>query len=228
MKRILNFLFLFYFLNSFGQFAIVDDNDSFVNVRQDGLQNSKIIDKLKNGHLVYCFENSGNWRNIDYEQKGEKHNGYIYKDRYKLVSNFTAFKILNKSQNEITLKKDNIEISIVEGKFEDKKHTFKYVKNYPNQIALIDNKQYWGKDGGMPTTQFEEISIKTEQKYIILPKAALEGLYQPNISTAEVNYDIVNDTFFIQTMNSDGAGSYLVIWKVTNGIYIDRLVAYGF
>ena len=138
------------------------------------------------------------------------------------------FKILNKSQNQITLKKDNIEISLVEGKFDDKKHTFKYVKNYPNQIALIDNKQYWGKDGGMPTTQFEKISIKTEQKNIILPKAALEGLYQPNISTAEVNYDIVNDTFFIQTMNSDGAGSYLVIWKVTNGIYIDRLVAYGF
>ena len=97
MKRILYFLFLFYFLNSFGQFSIVDDNDSFVNVRQDGLQNSKIIDKLKNGHLIYCFQNSGNWTNIDYEQKGEKHNGYIYKDRYKLVANFTAFKILNKS-----------------------------------------------------------------------------------------------------------------------------------
>lgn len=57
---------------------------------------------------------------------------------------------------------------------------------------------------------------------------ALEGLYQPSISSAEVNNDKATDTFFIQTTNSDGAGSYLVIWKVEKGKYKDRLVAYGF
>lgn len=83
-------------------------------------------------------------------------------------------------------------------------------------------------DGGMPTTQFEKISIKVGQKNIILPKSALEGLYEPTISSAEVNYDDVNETFYIQTTNSDGAGSYLVIWKVEKGIYKGRFVAYGF
>ena len=228
MKQILKFLLLFYFSNSFGQFAIVDDKDNFVNVREDGVQSSKIIDKLKNGHFIYCLDNKGNWTNIDYDQKGEKLNGYVYNDRYKLVSDFPAFKISNTSQNQITLKKDNIEVSIFESKFEKKIHNFKYAKNYPTQIALIDNKQYWGMDGGMPTTQFEKISIKVGQKNIILPKSALEGLYEPNISSAEVNYDEVNETFYIQTMNSDGAGSYLVIWKVEKGIYKDRFVAYGF
>jgi len=29
-------------------------------------------------------------------------------------------------------------------------------------------------------------------------------------------------------MNSDGAGSYLVIWRIEKGTYKDRLVAYGF
>ena len=48
------------------------------------------------------------------------------------------------------------------------------------------------------------------------------------IYSAEVNYDAANDTFYIQTMNSDGAGSYLVVWKVEKGVYKDRLVAYGF
>jgi hypothetical protein len=62
----------------------------------------------------------------------------------------------------------------------------------------------------------------------MLPKAALQGLFEPAIYSAEVNYDIANDTFYIQTINSDGAGSYLVVWKVEKGVYKDRLVAYGF
>ena len=83
-------------------------------------------------------------------------------------------------------------------------------------------------DGGMPTTQFEKIIIKIGQKSITLPNSALTGLYEPNIHSAKVNYDKVTDTFYIQTMNSDGAGSYFVIWKIENGVYKDRLIAYGF
>jgi hypothetical protein len=46
--------------------------------------------------------------------------------------------------------------------------------------------------------------------------------------TAEVYFDKASDIFYIQTMNSDGAGGYEVIWKVEKGIYKERLVAYGF
>jgi hypothetical protein len=93
---------------------------------------------------------------------------------------------------------------------------------------LIDNKKYWGMDGGMPTTQFEKITIKIGQRLITLPKYALEGLYEPNIYSAAANYDNTSDTFYIRTSNSDGAGSYEVIWKVEKGVYKNRLVAYGF
>ncbi len=228
MKQILTFLLLFCFSNSFGQFAIVNDKDNFVNVREDGLENSKVIDKLQNGNLIYCFENKGNWVNIDYDQNGEGRNGYVYKDRYKLVSNFSALTVSKKTENAITLKKGAIEVTITQSAFDKKKHTFKYFKDHPNQIELIDNKQYWGRDGGMPTTQFDKISIKVEGKMLLLPQAALNGLYEPSIYNAEVNYDKTNDTFYIQTMNSDGAGSYLVIWKVEKGIYKERFIAYGF
>lgn len=56
----------------------------------------------------------------------------------------------------------------------------------------------------------------------------MDGLYEPSIYSAEVNYDKTNGTFYIQTMNSDGAGSYEVIWKVEKGVYKERLVVYGF
>ena len=226
-NHFLTLLLLLIFSNSFGQFAIVNDKVSYLNVREEGLQTSKVIDKLENGHLVYFFEPKGNWVNIDYTKKGKELNGYIYKDRFKLVSDFPAFIISKKATSSIKLKKDNIEVIITQSKFDKKLHRFKYAKG-SNQIEFIDNKKYWGKDGGMPTTQYEEIIIKVGSKTMSLPKKALEGLYEPGIYSAEVNYDIVNDTFYIQTMNSDGAGSYFVIWKVEKGVYKDRLVAYGF
>jgi hypothetical protein len=228
MRQFSTLLLLFCFSNSFGQFAIVNDNDSFLNVREDGLQTSKVVDKLQNGHLIYCFEKKGNWTNIDYSKKGKELNGYVYKDRYKLVSSFPKLTISKKIENSITLKKDAVEVTIAQSKFDKKKHNFQYIKEYPDQIELIDNKKYWGRDGGMPTTQFEKIIIKVRNETISLPKTALEGLYEPGIYSAEVNYDKTNDTFYIQTINSDGAGSYLVIWKVEKGIYKDRFIAYGF
>lgn len=228
MKINLTFTFLFLCFLSFGQFAIVKDKDSLLNVRDGEQQNNKIIDKLPNGHLIYCFENKGNWTNIDYTKKDRELNGYVYKDRYVLVSKFPALTVSKKTNTSITLKKNSIEVVITQSKFDKTKHKFKYVKNYPTQIELIDNKKYWGMDGGMPTTQFENITIKLGQKVILLPKIALEGLYEPNIYSTEVNYDKTTDTLYIQTINSDGAGSYLVIWKIEKGIYKDRLVVYGF
>ncbi|MBO6185103.1 MAG: hypothetical protein J6O88_10545 [Chryseobacterium sp.] len=206
----------------------MNDKDSLLNVREDGKTNSKVVDRLQNGHLIYCFEDKGNWTNIDYTKNNKELNGYVYKDRYKLISYFPALTISKKTEASITLKKDSLQVIITQSNFDKKKHKFNYVKDYPNQIELIDNKQYWGMDGGMPTTQFEKIIIKIGQKTISLPQTAIEGLYQPSFHNVEVNYDNENEIIYIQTLNSDGAGSYLAIWKVENGIYKDRLIAYGF
>jgi hypothetical protein len=228
MRKYLTFTFLFVSTFSFGQFAIISDKDGSVNVREDGNPSSKIIDSLQNGYLIYCFENKGNWTNINYSKKSKELNGYVYKDRYKLVSNFLTIPIVTKNATSMKLKKDSIEITLTQSKFEKSNHKFKYFKDAPDQIELIDNKKYWGRDGGMPTTQFDKIILKVGQKNIILPKQATKGLYEPSLYSAEVYFDKQNNNIYITTMNSDGAGSYEVIWKIENGIYKDRLVAYGF
>lgn len=63
---------------------------------------------------------------------------------------------------------------------------------------------------------------------MILPKNALEGLYEPALNNTQVNYDKQNDILYIQAMNSDGAGSYEVVWKIEKGTYKERYIAYGF
>ncbi len=228
MKYLFTPLFLLCLANSFAQFAVVADKDTFVNVRETGTLNNSVLDKLQNGSLIFCFSNEGNWTSIDYNKNGEIAYGYVYKDQYRLISDFQAFSVIKKSENSITLKLDTLEVSISQSKFNKKEHTFRYVKDYPTQIQLIDNKPYWGKDGGMPETQFEKINVKIGQKTISLPKSALAGLYEPSFDNATVNYDKLNDVIYIQTVNSDGAGSYQVIWKIEKGIYKDRLIAYGF
>lgn len=228
MKHFILILPLLTSLYSFGQFAITSDKDGYTYIREKGAIDSKIIDSLKNGHLIYCFENAGNWINIDYTAKGKERNGYIYNNRVKFISDFNTFSIVNKTANAVTLLKDSIEIIVTESNFNKNKHHFKYHKENKDQIELIDNKQYWGTDGGMPKTQYQSITIKLGNKIIQLPQKATDNLFEPSLYTAQVNYDNHKNIIYIQSMNSDGAGAYEVIWKIENGVYKERFITYGF
>lgn len=220
--------FIFCCLHSSAQFAILGDNYSYVNIREDAGIKSKIINKLNNGHLIYCFEKKGNWTNIDYVVNNKECNGYIYIDNYKPVDNYINIPVYKKFGNKIVLKKDSISITITSALFDKKKHQFNYLKNYPDQIDLIDNKKYWGKDGGLPSSQYEKIIISIGKKTNELPFDALQGLYEPNMLSHSATFDRVNDIIYIQSMNSDGAGGYEVIWKIEKGVYKEKMVVYGF
>ena len=65
---------------AFGQFAIIYDKDSFCNVRSSAVKGNNIIDKLENGHFVYCLPNQTYWTDIDYSKNKRDLNGQVYKD----------------------------------------------------------------------------------------------------------------------------------------------------
>ena len=213
---------------AFGQFAIIYDKDSVCNVRSSAKTGNNITDKLKNGHLIYCFANNTNWINIDYTKNKNELNGQVYKDRVIFISTYLEVPMLTKENFKITLKKDSIKVIITAKRFEKSKHKFTFFKETKNQIELIDNKKYWGTDGGVPQTEYKSIEVTIGQRKMLLPKTAIENLYEPSLYNTEVNYDKVNDILYIQSMNSDGAGSYEVIWKIKKGVYTDKFIAYGF
>ena len=66
------------------------------------------------------------------------------------------------------------------------------------------------------------IVIQVGNRAIKLPKTAFDNLFQPTIWKTEVHYDRLSDTFYVRSQNSDGAGSYDVIWRVVKGVYTDR------
>lgn len=228
MHQLLSLIFLFFCTISFGQFVVILDQDGFVNVRKTPSKNSIIVDTLENNTLVFCFDNTGNWTNIDYEKSAKTQNGYIYKDRYKLISDYPKFKVLSKTSNSITFIRNSMEVTLSQSKFEKSKHTISYFKKYPTFIELIDNQKFWGTDGFLPSAQYEKITLKLGPKSIELPEVALKGLFNPNLFYTEINIDEKTNTIFINSSNSDGAGGYYVIWKIVDGVYIERYVNHGF
>ena len=80
-------------------------------------------------------------------------------------------------ENKVT---KEIKVGIYSEKFDTTGHTFTYV-NVPNPfLALIDNKPFWGTDGGIPKEKIKKVTLIRNKYLITLPDSALAGIYQPN------------------------------------------------
>ena len=202
--------------------------DGFVNVRSSAEKGNNISDKLENGFIVYCFEPEGNWINIDYKKNGKDLNGYIYRDRIKYISSFENVALKSNLGGKVKMENGNIKIEIAETKFEKEKHKLTFYKNNKTQLDKIDNLQIFGTDGNIPKREYKSIKIEIDNVKIELPKNAIKNLFEPNLESSTVNYDKINDILYISSMNSDGAGGYLIIWIIEKKSYRNRIEAYGF
>ena len=228
MKIIASFIFTFIMSPAiFGQFAIISDKDGFVNVRSTAEIGNNISDKLENGFVVYSFEPKDNWINVDYKKNGKELNGYIYKDRIKFITDFTAVVQKSNYDGVIELGDENVKIEIRGTYFMREKHKLTFYKN-TNQLDKIDGLKIFGTDGNIPNKEYKSIKIEISNRKITLPNVALKNLYEPNLLFAGANYDEKNDILYIYSSNSDGAGSYEVIWVIEKKKFKERIEAYGF
>jgi hypothetical protein len=232
MKKLLIYIFFLNFYILYGQefqFAVIHDNDGFVNIRSSkSLRENNIIDRLENGFVVTHFGSEGNWINIDYQKDKKDLNGYIYFNRVNEISKFKEIQLKNKTKDEVLFSNDKIEVKIECKTFDKTKHSYEYYKSNPNQLYKIDNKDIFGTDGNLPKREYKRIQIKIDKLTFELPKIALENLYEPNIESTLINFDKKTDILFIQSLNSDGAGGYAILWIIEKGKYLKRITAIPF
>lgn len=228
MKILLPCILVFLSIFSFGQFAIIQDKDGYCNIRSSAGIDSKVIDKLENGHLVYWLEQNGNWANIEYTKNEQERDGQVYYDRLKFISDYSSIPFHSQGSNSVTYSKDSIKVIISQQKFDKSKYKLSFNGEAKDQVELINGKQYWGTDGEVPKREYKSIVVYIGQRKIILPQTSLTNLFEPSLNHTVVNYDKANNILYIQSANSDGAGFYEVIWKIEKGIYKDRYIAYGF
>lgn len=127
--------------------------------------------------------------------------------------------------------KDSIKVIITTSTFNKSEHKLKYVDKY---IVKIDNKPFWGTDGGLPNEIIKSVQIIIGTDTISIPKSKLNDLYNPSLCSVNNRCHafiyISNDRkrLYIDMMNSDGAGAYEVTWIIQDKKYLRRVIGYGF
>ena len=198
----------------FDEFAVVADKDGYSNVRNAGGAGNKVVDTLNNGAFVFCMETKDGWTSIFYGKRKQELSGYIHHDRLKYISDYE--KIAAQPGSDSIFVKDSIRVVVSSQRVSKLGYRiFKAGKSY-------------GTDGELPTREYRSILVRFGSRELSLPGTAIGDLFQPTIFHTKVNYDRNKDILYIQSMNSDGAGGYYVIWKIDKGAYAGRFIASDF
>ncbi|MES2546020.1 MAG: SH3 domain-containing protein [Bacteroidota bacterium] len=230
MKVIITILTCILCQTTFGQFGIIADKEGIVNVRKSPNLSNNIIGTLTNGQIVFCLEEEGEWRPIDYDLSRQNKSGYVHKSRTQLIENFDKISYNNLTESTIEFKNNNIKLIVTKTKFNPKNNKLQYhkgnaSKNEMTWLEKINGKEIWGTDGNVPKYQYEQMTLTIGKNKIHLPT---ENLFEPNLDYTTVNIDEKTNTIYISAMNSDGAGGYAVLWIIENGIYKQRITTIPF
>lgn len=102
--------------------------------------------------------------------------------------------------------------------FDKTKRKLKFHKRYKTSLIKVDNQEYYGTDGTLPTREISSIALFEKSKRFGFPSVQYNLLFEPHIGK---NY--VEDAFSVKEHSSyleinlsggDGAGGYEVIWLV--------------
>jgi hypothetical protein len=214
-------LFLTVFISSHinAQTAIIRDPDGYCNIRQKANSQSKITDTLSNDKIVFVYkdEAEGNWLPVDYKKGKEIVSGYIHQSRIRFLTDFTKFKSVTVNDNMLKLQLDSFQLTIIKGNFNKKNRKLQYEKQEAiTFLKTIDSKIPWGTDGNVPKAEYRLVQFKTEKNTLQFPVSTLNDLFEPNLYMTMAYLDTTTGNFYIEANNSDGAGSYFVIWVIKN------------
>ena len=146
----------------------------------------------------------------------------------------TSIPVTDYSNDFVQFSKDNLQVKIISGKFDQSKHKIQYYDNY---VARIDNKAFYGINGVMPKKTIESIVAIFGRDTINIPAVAFSDLYEPLFcgpNNGEIKCNcaayISNDKrrIYIYMLSSSGKGGYEVTWVLQDKQYLRRVIDYGF
>ena len=230
MKHLL-ILFFLLTTNAFaqgplGDYAVVKDKDSYVNIRAKENVKSKIVGTLPNNTLVYGFFdkefNPTNWIEVD--------KGYVHQSRLKKIFDFRA--IEGKVQgNSVIFDDKDVKVTITKQKFDKTKHKITKKGQGSYEQLIIDGKEIiYGWDGSLAQDHYKSITVTINGKNVPIPKSAYDDLYEVWIYpyNNEVYYDKEDDVLYIFVRCGDGADAYKVCWQIVKGEYKTRIIGQPF
>ncbi|SEW51441.1 SH3 domain-containing protein [Chitinophaga arvensicola] len=226
MKFTFCMLLIFVCSPLWAQFALVEDKDGYTNVREEGALSAPVVARVTSGSLVYIYEAGKDWSQVDYKQDST---GYIHNSRLRKIANYEPVPVQRVAGDSIVFRKDSLMIVLRQMLFQPSAHRFKYQQTEGGRyLSAIDNRPFWGTDGGAPDRAYQHISCYWQHGCVVAPDSAINDLFQPNLELTHVWYDRQHERWFIEATNSDGAGGYVVAWMFEQGKYKTRCVVHGF
>jgi hypothetical protein len=204
------------------QLGIIKDPDGFCNVRAEANTQSKIEDTLTNGRFIYHLQDdeNKNWLLVDYRKGKDQRSGYIHKSRVVFIKDLTLFKNITANDTLHKAALNDMQITIKSGSFikAGKKIIDKNPTGEYRDIASIDGKTTWGNDGRMPRTEYKSIQFKSGAQTLSFPKSSFNDLFEvSSFKHTTLGLDKTTGKVYIEAGNGDGAGSYEVVWVISNG-----------
>ena len=215
------------------KFAEIVDKDGFVNIRDDASGQSKIIGKINSGEIVYIF-NVGNdnedWLIVDHHEKDSLLTGYVHTSRIKPVSDYEYIPSVTDGENGVEFHLRNIEVIIKSEAFNyqaNKKYFAEEQLPDKSVIQKYKGQEIWGTDGTIPRTHYTSITARIGNQTIEIPKKEIENLFNINNELAYCYLNEKTETLYISSSNSDGSGSYDVLFIIEKGKYKGRKMYYA-
>lgn len=227
MRPLLLIILLTGITRSHAQFAYISDKDGYANIRKSPSSGNNVLTPLSNGHLVYLLETNGNWTNILFTKNGKQQTGFIFNDRVKIIAGYNNIPIIEDDAHNVLCQKDSVKVLVSTQPFNKEKYKLCYSKDNPEYLESINGKHGWGVDGYLPTSEYKSIQIQIGKRKTNLPAVALSNLFEPSLINTRVQYDHRKDILYIESVNSEGAGNYMMMLKVERGIFSEKLTTYG-
>ena len=163
---------------------------------------------------------------------------FLKDDLFTLLEfNYPKFESKIIGKNSIELLKGNKKIIIKTSEFEKENRKLKF-DSIGIFLEKIDGKDIYGTDGNIPRKEISDFYLIVNGKKIEIPKKHYSDLFEPTIECLNDNDDLYCYTVgylngkgeIILTMqNSDGAGSYMVIFLFDKEYKIkERIIGYQF
>lgn len=236
MKKILSiFLFLFLSYHIHAQFAKIIDKDGYVNLRKEEGIKSQVTGRIQSGEIVYVYdqdEKNKDWLITDYQDKnGKLLTGYIHRSRLKYIATYEEIPATTTDAQKAVFILKNRKIEILSDTFNYKKNKKYFSSTHYGKQQIEDQykgQQIWGTDGTIPQTHYLSITATIANKKVEIPQKEIENLFNINNENTACYFDNQNETLYITSLNSDGAGGYMVLFIIEKGKYKGRTLIMPF
>lgn len=200
------------------QLRLVEDPDGHTNVRSGTSASAAVVGRILSGSVVVVDpEPRGGFHRIFEETTpaGEK---YMHGSRLKPVTGWNQIAPVGATGR---LKHRGFEAQVKGTPLSPAGHK---VTRTTSGLALVNGKAPWGQDGGVPQHQLT-LTVSIGGQPVALPPDAIDNLYEPSLaSLVLLTPGDPAERALLLMVNSDGAGTYCVVWAFEKGAYRGRAV----